>query len=257
MTESKVENAVVAIYDSHSAAEASIKVLQQAGLDMKRLSIVGKDVQTQEQALGFYTSGDRIMFWGTRAAFWGSLCGMLFGTAFFLIPGIGPLVVMGPLVGWLTGALEGAALGGAGGVLGAAMASIGIPKDSVVRYETAVKAGHFLVLVHGTTEMIVHARVVLGTTGATEVVAHQLTKLATRDDILKLLSDEELARVSSAETTVRLADGDEFLDLNALDQGVRRALGSAAPMGSVLAKGAVHEATWEKILIRLAEPPGA
>jgi len=48
----------------------------------------------------------------------------------FFIPVLGPLVVMGPLVGWIVGALEGAAVGGAAGVFAAALASIGIPKTA-------------------------------------------------------------------------------------------------------------------------------
>jgi uncharacterized membrane protein len=111
-------------------------------------------------------------FWGVRGAFWGSLWGVLFGGAFFFIPVIGPLVVMGPLVGWIVGALEGAAVGATAGVLAAAFASIGIPNDSIVKYELDVKAGKFLVLAHGTPEMITQAHAVLGTTGASLLVAH-------------------------------------------------------------------------------------
>lgn len=172
MTEDTQEHSAVAIYDSHAGAEAGVKALQAAGVDMKRLSIVAKDFQTEEHAVGFYTSGDRMKFWGGRGAFWGSLWGMLFGSAFFFVPAIGPLVVMGPLVGWIVGALEGAAAGGAVGVLAAALTSIGIPDDSVVKYEVAVKAGKFLVLARGTKEMMVHARAVLETTGASELMAH-------------------------------------------------------------------------------------
>ena len=172
MTPSTQEHTVVAIYDSHIDAEAALKELQKAGLDMQRLSIIGQDYHTEEHALGFYTSGDRMKFWGVRGAFWGSLWGLLFGGAFFFIPVIGPLVVMGPLVGWIVGALEGAALGGAAGVFAAALASIGIPKDSIVKYELDVKAGKFLVLARGTPEMIAHAHVVLRTTGASLLAAH-------------------------------------------------------------------------------------
>lgn len=111
-------------------------------------------------------------FWGGRGAFWGSIWGMLFGGAFFLIPAIGPIVVMGPLAVWLVGALEGAALGGATGALAAALTSVGIPKDSVVKYDAEVKAGKFLVLANGTPEMLERARVVLGTVDPSFLAAH-------------------------------------------------------------------------------------
>jgi len=175
MTQSTQEHSVVAIYDSHTAAEAAVKSLQTSGIDMRRLSIVGKDFHTEEHALGFYNLGDRMKFFGARGAFWGSLLGMLFGSAVFLIPAVGPLVVMGPLVGWIVGVLEGAAAFGAAGVLAAALLSIGIPKDSVVKYELEVKAGKFLVLVRGTADIIEHAHAVLGTSGASQVTAHATT----------------------------------------------------------------------------------
>ena len=101
-------NAVVGIYNSHTEAEASIKELQRSGFDMKKLSIVGKDYHTEEHVIGYYNSGDRMKVWGKLGAFWGGFWGLLFGSAMFFIPGIGPLIVFGPLVGWIVGALEGA-----------------------------------------------------------------------------------------------------------------------------------------------------
>ena len=172
MTFDTQEHSVVAIYDSHAGAEAAVRALQQAGLDVKRLSIVGKDFQTEEHAVGFYTSGDRMKFWGGLGASWGTLWGMLLGGAFFVLPAVGPLVVMGPLVGFIVGALEGAAVGGAAGVLAAALTSIGIPDDSVVKYETAVKAGKFLVFAQGTDDMLKHAHFILETTSAAQLTAH-------------------------------------------------------------------------------------
>jgi hypothetical protein len=172
MIESTQEHAAVAIYESHEAAEAAIRALQKAGVDLKGLSIVGKDFQTEEHAIGFYTTGDRVKLWGGRGALWGSLWGLLFGAGIFFIPALGPLLVLGPLVGWIAGALEGAAVGGAAGALAAALTGIGIPKDSVVKYELEVKAGKFLVLARGSAELIERARAVLRTTGAAHLAAH-------------------------------------------------------------------------------------
>lgn len=75
---------------------------------MKKLSIVGKDYHTEEHVVGYYNAGDRMKVWGKLGAFWG----LLFGSAFFVIPGIGPLIVFGPLGGWMVGALQGAAVVG-------------------------------------------------------------------------------------------------------------------------------------------------
>ena len=169
------ESSVVAIYDSHDTAESAVRVLPQAGIDMTRLSIVGKNFHSEEHATGFYTAGDRMKFWGGRGAVWGGLWGMLFGGAFFFIPAIGPIIAMGPLVGFIAGALEGAVVGGAAGVFGAALASAGIPEQSVIKYETELKAGKFMVLAFGTADVIEKARAVLGTTGASHLAAHAAT----------------------------------------------------------------------------------
>jgi hypothetical protein len=79
------------------------------------------------------------------------------------------------------------------------------------------------------------------------------TEYVTRETILKLLSDEEVARVSTAETATHLADGDEYVDLENPDQGVRKAvLGAGVPMGRVLPKKAVLEKTWREIVALLS-----
>ena len=103
------KNSVVGIYNSHTEAEAAVKELQKSGFDMKKLSVVGKDYHTEENVVGFYNTGDRMKFWGKLGAFWGGLWGILFGSAFFVIPGVGQLVVLGPLVMMIVGAMEGAA----------------------------------------------------------------------------------------------------------------------------------------------------
>ncbi|MEO6993445.1 MAG: hypothetical protein ABI273_07440 [Lacunisphaera sp.] len=73
----------------------------------------------------------------------------------------------------------------------------------------------------------------------------------TRDKILKLLSDDEVATVSTAETADRLAAGDEFIDLEKFELGVQRGPRGHTPMGRVLPKKAVHIGTWNKIIAQL------
>jgi hypothetical protein len=77
----------------------------------------------------------------------------------------------------------------------------------------------------------------------------------TRDRILKLLSDQEVASVATAETAESLTDGDEYLDLDRLHEGVQKAGSSATPMGHVLPKKAIHESTWGKLLKQLRTAP--
>ncbi len=176
LVEGRRDDAVVAIYESHSAAETAVKALHAVGIDMSRLSVIGQNFHTEEHAVGLYSSGDRMKFWNGRGVFWGGLREVLFGSAFFFIPVLGPVAVMGPLVGWIVGVLEGEAQseaqGGDMGILAAALTSIGIPEKSVVKYELEVKAGRFLVLARGSADMTEQARVVLLTTSPLQLVAH-------------------------------------------------------------------------------------
>lgn len=163
------KSAVVAVYPKHADAEVAIKELQHAGFDMKRLSIIGKDYHTEEHVVGYYNVGNRMKYWGKLGAFWGGVWSLLFGSAFFLIPGIGPLVVAGPLVQVIVSVLEGAVVMGGMSALGAGFFSIGIPKDSILQYETALKADEFLLVAHGSDQEVARAKDILETTASTHV----------------------------------------------------------------------------------------
>ena len=168
------DNTVVAVFDTHLQAERAVKDLQTSGFDMTRLSIIGKGYHTEEKPLGFYTTGDRVKTWGGMGAFWGGLWGMLFGAAFFWLPGIGPIAAAGPFIHVLVSALEGAAVVGGFSALGAALASIGVPKDAIVKYERELRADKYLVIANGDAVAVDKAREIMArvkNTRQEEVVA--------------------------------------------------------------------------------------
>ena len=167
-------NAVVASYNTHNEAQNAIQELHKSGFDMKRLSIVGRDYHTEEHVVGFYNAGERMKYWGKTGAFWGGLWGMLFGAAFFAIPGLGPILVAGPLVAWIVGALEGAVLVGGVSAVGAGLYSLGIPKDSIVKYDTALKANKFILIAHGTASEVAKAKDIIRTTNPVEINLHSM-----------------------------------------------------------------------------------
>lgn len=169
----KDDNAVVAVFDTHIQAEDAIKELQRSGFDMKKLSIIGKGYHSEEHPVGFYTTGDRIKSWGGFGAFWGGLWGFLIGAAFFWIPGIGPIAAAGPIVHALVGTLEGAAIVGGLSAVGAALAGLGVPKNSVVKYEQQLRADKYLVIAHGSADEVRQAHGILEQWNAveTEVMA--------------------------------------------------------------------------------------
>jgi uncharacterized membrane protein len=173
-------DSIVAIYATHTDAEEAVKELQKSSFDMKKLSIVGKDYHTEENVVGYYNTGDRVASWGKAGVFWGWIWGLVFGSAFFFIPGIGPVMAGGPVVSWLIGALETAAVVGGVSAFGAALASVGIPKDSVLKYDTALKASKFLLIAHGTPEEVLKAKAIIDQSKAESSTIHKQLVAAPR-----------------------------------------------------------------------------
>ena len=151
-------NSVVAVYDTHELAEDAVRQLQRAGVDMKSLSIAGRNAHVEEHVVGYYNTGDRMRHWGRQGAFWGALWGLLFDSALFAIPGIGPVLLAGPLVSWIIEVLEGAIVFGGVSAIGAGLMSIGISKDSAIQYETALKTDKYLLIFHATPNSVAKAK---------------------------------------------------------------------------------------------------
>ena len=177
------KNSAVAIFDSHDRAEDAIRELQKSGFDMKKLSIVGKDYHTEENVVGYYNTGDRMKYWGKLGAFWGGFWGLFFGSAFFWVPGMGPMLVAGPLVAWIVGGLEGAVMTGGLTALGAGLYSIGIPKNSILQYETQIKNGKLILIAHGTADEVARAKALLDQSEASSATIHG-EQLATVERII-------------------------------------------------------------------------
>ncbi len=168
----KLETAV-AVFPDHDAAEKAVKTLTAAGFAMKQLSVVGKGYHSQEKVVGFYTAGDRVKFWGSRGAFWGGFWGLFFGALFLASPATGPVVVLGFLATIIISGIENAVLTGGVAALAAALYSIGVPKDSVIQYESDIKADGFLVMARGTAEEVARAKAVLGATNPSRLDLHR------------------------------------------------------------------------------------
>ncbi len=73
-------------------------------------------------------------------------------------PGLGHVLAAGALVSWIVGALEGAIVVGGLSAVGTGLYRLGIPKDSILRYETELKTGTFVLIAHGSAVDISHAK---------------------------------------------------------------------------------------------------
>ena len=89
-----------------------------------------------------------------------------------MLPGFGPLLAAGPVVSWIVGALEGPAVTSSLSALGAGLLSIGIPEDSILEYETQLKAGKYVVIAHGTLVEVINTREAFATTAHQAVQEH-------------------------------------------------------------------------------------
>ena len=168
----KLETAI-AVFPNHDAAEGAVKTLTAAGFAMKNLSVVGKGYHSEEKVVGFYTTGDRVKFWGSRGAFWGGFWGLFFGGLFLTTPVTGPVVVLGFLATIVASAIENAVVVGGVAALAAALYSIGVPKDSVIQYDTALAADSFLVMARGSAEEAARAKAILVATNPSRLDIHR------------------------------------------------------------------------------------
>ncbi|EIM06621.1 hypothetical protein A1A1_10051 [Planococcus antarcticus DSM 14505] len=125
---------VVGSYETENEAIRAIEDLQQQGHNNKDISVLSKDKQETE------TITEETETHAGEGAATGALTGgALGGIGALAIPGIGPIIAVGPIAAGLTGAAAGA---GVGGLIG-----LGVPDDEAEMYETHFNEGKILVLV--------------------------------------------------------------------------------------------------------------
>ena len=168
----KTQNTVIAIYKDHTSADAAVKQLAEADISMEKLSVIGQGYHSEEKVVGFYNTGERMKLWGKFGAFWGGLWGLMVTGMYITVPAVGSVVVLGHLATMVLAVIEGAVVAGGLSALGASLFSIGIPKDSILQYEQALKADGFMVLLEGSQAEIAHARTILDQTGTEQVDLH-------------------------------------------------------------------------------------
>lgn len=158
----EIENSPFYVFNTHAEAEQAIQWLRRANFDIKKLSLIGKGYHSEEHSIGFYATADHITSWGGVGAFWGGIWALLLAPAVFLLPDIGLIAVAGPIVTDLIAALEGPVMGGAS-ALSAALRQVGASEEQASKYENALKADKYILMVHGNAEEMALARAVMAT----------------------------------------------------------------------------------------------
>src|SRR3954470_11631335 len=138
---------IVGLFDHFSDAEATVRELERSGFDRGTISMVASESARSATRTGTSTAGETAAEGaGTGAVIGGvtgGVAGLVASLAGLAIPGVGPVLMAGPLVAALTGAGVGAV---AGGLIGALTAA-GVPDEHAQYYQEGVKRGGTLVAV--------------------------------------------------------------------------------------------------------------
>jgi hypothetical protein len=162
------KTAVFGIYQNAKQAERTVDDLLAAGFSNDDISVLLPDNQgTKDFAHDKSTKAPEGTTAGvTTGGIIGGTLGLLAGIGVLAIPGVGPFIAAGPIMG----ALAGLGVGGAVGGLIGALVGMGIPEYEAKRYEGHIKAGGILLSVHcDTSEKITRGKDLLKHTGAQDI----------------------------------------------------------------------------------------
>ena len=162
--------AVFGIYPTATNAEMAVDRLVASGYSDQDVSVLMADAYTAKE---FAHEKNTKVPEGTTAGVTtggliGGTLGLLAGIGALAIPGVGPLIAAGPIMGALAGLGAGGAVGGVVG----ALVGLGIPEYEAKRYEGRVKDGGVLLSVHcETSEEVTRAKDILKSTGAEDIAS--------------------------------------------------------------------------------------
>lgn len=140
---------VLAIYSDLTTAHEAIVQLLRSGFDREAISLVSNDDDGQyAELLGNEHQGRRTGRPAAEGAAIGGVSGLLVALGAMALPGLGPIVVAGPVATVLANAGVGAGIGAAAGGLVGALTAHGVPDGHAKRCAEAVERGHALVAVH-------------------------------------------------------------------------------------------------------------
>jgi hypothetical protein len=162
--------AAFGIFTSRKGAEDCVNYLVIDGFKSDDISILAPDANTtKELATEKHTKAPEGATTGaTTGGILGGALGLLAGIGAIAIPGVGPFIAAGPIMGALAGMGAGAA---AGGLVGA-LVGMGIPEYEAKCYEGHVRDGGILVSVHcESSDWVSRAKDILKKSGAKDIAS--------------------------------------------------------------------------------------
>lgn len=155
------QQCVVGVFENVAGARPTLHELEQAGFSKDDVSLVTSCVEGQSENPEMLEFGDKSASRAVQGASAGGLVGFLLGSPLLLLPGVGPILIAGPI---MLGSM-------AGGFLGA-MAGWGVDAGNLKKYDQQVREGAVLVIVQGAPDDVARAQQILRDSSATEVNLH-------------------------------------------------------------------------------------
>lgn len=152
---------VIGVFESRAKAENAVNTLRKQGFTTEEINIVSKKQKSQDQD-GTYDDDitDGTLTGGTL----GGIGGLLMGAGALMLPGIGPIIAVGPITAAVGGAIAGGIAGG--------LIDWGIPAEASQRYEQEVAGGSILAIIRTDTTKVSSAAQILRQNGAKDVENH-------------------------------------------------------------------------------------
>jgi hypothetical protein len=172
MEEFTQQQAIVAVYCAHAYAQAGIKTLHKAGVDMRRLSLMASDSQRVAYGHANYSRGVEAQPKQLGAClhdFWTAAQSTAPGNAHVEVLNMGPIVLLGPLVSWTHQAHQCFTDTNGADAWVATLLRIGIPPLRIFKYALDIQAGKVLLLGSGDAYTVKRMRSVLRATCAAEL----------------------------------------------------------------------------------------
>ena len=163
----------VAIYNTCAEGETAIREINASRIDIMRLSFLGRDYRARDKLVGRYQSSDHTRYWENLSSLGNGVWGLLSSIALFHIPETGSLLAGGPVAGAIIGSLEGIPAVRGLSAVGSGLHIIGIPRDSILKYERAIKGDKYLIIAQGIEEEIARVKAIIKNTDVVEFDLHQ------------------------------------------------------------------------------------
>lgn len=161
MNAKKNDQTIIGVFESRSSAEKAVETLRQQGFNNEEINIISKK---QSQDDDSDVVDDDIMDGTLTGGTIGGIGGLLLGAGALMIPGIGPILAVGPIAAAVGGAIAGGITGG--------LIDWGIPSEDSKRYEQEVVHGSILAIIRTDARKTDSVAQILRQNGAKEVKNH-------------------------------------------------------------------------------------